>query len=118
MGLPKGLDTLAVFTDGGARYINHSGKMVIVEGTPNAFEAEIRQVIADSQPIVAAIGPWVENRLPPPSNGSIRMTFLVSDGLYFGQGPMKAMQEDSMAEPLINAATTLLMKLVQKTSDG
>jgi hypothetical protein len=118
VGLPEGIDTLAVFTDGCARYINHSGKMVIVEGTPNAFDSEIKQVITSSQPIVAAIGPWDKERLPPPQNGTIRMTFLVSDGLYFGQGPMDAMQKERMAAPLINAATTLLVKMVQKTTDG
>lgn len=113
VGLPEGLDTLAVFTDGGARYINHSGKMVIVEGTPNAFDPEIKQVIAASQPIVAAIGPWDKERLSPPQNGMIRMTFLVSDGLYFGQGPMEAMQKERMAAPLVNAATALLLRMVQ-----
>lgn len=118
VGLPEGLDTLAVFTDGGARYINHSGKMVIVEGTPNAFDSEIKRVITASQPIVAAIGPWDKERLPPPPNGTIRLTFLVSDGLYFGQGPMDVMQKEQMAAPLINAATALLMKMVQKTPDG
>ncbi|MDD5704899.1 MAG: hypothetical protein PHR35_03180 [Kiritimatiellae bacterium] len=118
VGLPEGLDTLAVFTDGGARYINHSGKMVMAEGTPNVFDSEIKRVLAASQPIVAAIGPWDRERLPPPPDGTIRMTFLVSDGLYFGQGPMDVMQEDPMAAPLINAATALLMKMVEKTTDG
>lgn len=118
VGLPEGLDTLAVFADGGARYINHSGKMVIAEGTPNAFDSEIKRVITASQPIVAAIGPWDKERLPPPPNGTIRMTFLVSDGLYFGQGPMNVMQKEPMAAPLINAATALLVKMVQKTTDG
>jgi hypothetical protein len=89
-----------------------------VEGTPNAFNPEITQVITASRPIVAAIGPWDKDRLPPPQNGMIRMTFLVSDGLYFGQGPMDAMQKDRMAAPLINAATALLVKLIQKTTDG
>jgi hypothetical protein len=118
VGLPEGIDTLAVFTDGGARYINHSGKMVIVEGTPNAFDSEIKRVITASQPIVAAIGPWNNDRLPPPPNGTVRMTFLVSDGLYFGQGPTDVMQKEQIAAPLINAATALLVKMVEKTTDG
>jgi len=118
VGLPEGLDTLAVFADGGARYINHSGKVVIVEGTPNVFDSEIKQVLTASRPIVAAIGPWDKQRLPPPPNGTVRMTFLVSDGLYFGQGPTNVMQKEQMAAPLINAATALLVKMAQKTTDG
>ena len=110
--LAEGLDTLAVFGDGGARYINYSGKMIVVEGTPSPFDAEINQVIEASQPIVAAIGPWDKERLPPPAEDNIRMTFLVSDGLYFGEGPMSVMQQEPLASPLVSAATKLLLKLV------
>jgi len=116
--LSGGLDTMAVFADGSARYINQSGKIAIVEGTPNPFDHEIREVITTSKPIVAAIGPWDKERLPPPKMGNIRMTFLVSDGLYFGEGPMEAMQREALAAPLISAATRLLLKLVNQTSTG
>jgi hypothetical protein len=118
VSLPDGLDTLAVFADGGARYINHSGKIAIVEGAPTTFQAEIEAVIEASKAIVEAIGPWEDDRLPAPKQGNIRMTFLVSDGLYFGEGPMDAMQHDPMASPLINAATSLLRKLVDRTTDS
>ena len=114
--LPEGLDTMAVFADGGARYINHSGKVVVAEGRPNPFDDEISAVIEKSKPIVAAIGPWDKERLPPPNEGNLRMTFLVSDGLYFGEGPMNAMQQEPLAAPLISAATRLLIRLVDQTS--
>ncbi len=116
--LSEGLDTLAAFVDGSARYINHIGKMAVVEGTPNDFESEIAAVIEASKPIVAAIGPWDKDRLKAPENGNIRLSFLVSDGLYFGEGPMDQMQKDQMAAPLIDAAVSLLQKLVDKTTDS
>ena len=116
--LPDGLDTLAVFSDGSARYINHSGKLIIVEGAPSIFENEIQQVITSSKPIVSAIGPWNKDRLPAPNKGNIRMTFLVSDGLYFGEGPINMMSSEEMAKPLIDAATLLLVKLVEKTENS
>lgn len=112
--LPDGLDTLAVFADGSARYINFTGKITVVEGAPSVFDKEIAKVIETSKPIVAAIGPWDKERLPPPKQGNIRMTFLVSDGLYFGEGPMGAMQQEPMAAPLIDAATRLLIRLVDQ----
>lgn len=115
--LAGGLDTLAVFGDGGARYINQSGKIVVVEATPSPFDNEIRKVVAASKPVIAAIGPWDKGRLPAPKEGNIRLTFLVSDGLYFGEGPMDAMQRERMAAPLVSAGTALLLKLVQKTAD-
>ena len=116
--LPEGLDTLAAFTDGGARYINHSGKMTIVEGDRGPFAAEIAGVIKASQPIVAAIGPWNKERLPPPPAGNIRMSFLVSDGLYFGEGPIDVMQQQAVAAPLIQAAMKLLLKVLEQATEN
>ncbi len=113
VSLPDGLDTMAVFADGGARYINYSGKVIVVEGKPNPFDDEFNAVVEASKPIVAAIGPWDKERLPPPAEGNIRLTFLVSDGLYFGEGPMEVMQQQPIAAPLISAATKLLVKLVE-----
>jgi len=118
VGLAEGLDTLAVYADGRARYINHSGKMVFVEDAPDAFKGEIEEMIRVSKPIVDAIGPWDKERLPAPKKGSVRMTFLVSDGLYFGEGPMDALLQDQMAAPLIQAATALLVKLVEESTDS
>ena len=114
VSMPEGLDTMAVFSDGGARYINHSGKVIVVEGKPNPFDEEISAVIEASKPIVEAIGPWDKERLPPPAEGNIRLTFLVSDGLYFGEGPMDVMQQQPIAAPLISAATRLLVRLVEQ----
>jgi hypothetical protein len=110
-----GLDTLAIFTDGTARYINHSGKMAIVEGSPTQFQEELSRVIKASQVIVDIIGPWDKSRLPPPALGTFRMSFLVSDGLYFGQGPLDQLMNDPMAAPLIQAATILIQKLTSET---
>ena len=114
--LSEGLDTLAVFGDGSARYLNYSGKMVVIEGSPSPFDREIGAVIEKSKPIVAEIGPWDKPRLPAPKAGNIRMTFLVSDGLYFGEGPMNAMRQEPLAAPLITAATALLQKLIDNSS--
>jgi len=116
VGLAEGTDTLAVFADGRARYINHSGKMVIVESSTNPFEEEIKNVISASKPVVEAIGPWTKPRLAAPARGMFRMTFLVSDGLYFGQGPMEAMQKERLAAPVLTASTRLLVKIVQNGS--
>ncbi len=72
----------------------------------------MREVIRASLPVVEAIGPWDGTRLPPPGPDKLRLSFLVSDGLYFGEGPIDVMQQDPMAAPLFTAATTLLTKIV------
>jgi hypothetical protein len=61
---------------------------------------------------VSQIGPWEKRRLPPPKLGYIRMSFVVSDGLYFGEGPFEVMQNDAMAGPIVQRAGELLRAVV------
>lgn len=117
VGLDGGLDTLAAFADGRARYINHTGKMVFWE-TGGPPLPEIVDLLEASATVVSKIGPWDKARLPPPGNGEIRLTFLVSDGLYFGQGPMETLQQDPDGGPVVSAATRLLVKLTRSRGPG
>ena len=110
--LEEGLEVLAAFSDGGVRYLNSAGKVAVVEGGNSTIAPVVEQVLAAAQPIVDRIGPWQENRLPPPEGDRIRFTFLVSDGLYFGEGPLTYMQRDDMAGPLWSKATELLTTVV------
>lgn len=112
--LDGGLDTLAAYKDGTARYINQSGKMIIWETTTAESNNLIEHVFTRSQTVVDNIGPWDGERLAPPPVGSIRLSFLVSDGLYFGQGPFEMLEKDGMAGPVIQAATQLMIFLTQQ----
>jgi hypothetical protein len=109
--LANGLDALAAFSEGGVRYINQSGKLAVVEGVAS-FLPRVKRLFAASEPAVSRIGPWAKPRLAPPKLGNIRLTFLVSDGLYFGEGPMSAMQREAMAGPIIQQAIELLQAVV------
>lgn len=42
-------------------------------------------------------------------DGNVRLTFLVADGLYFGEGPHAVLERDGMAGPVLAAATALLV---------
>jgi hypothetical protein len=83
--LPGGLDTLAAFREGGVRYINQSEKVVVIEG-PAHLDGVVDRLFAASIVVLARIGPWDRPRLAPPAQGNIRLSFLVSDGLYFCEG--------------------------------
>jgi hypothetical protein len=102
-----GLDVLAAFTDGSVRYINHSEKMGFVEGQVPQLKEHIDILLDVSRFIVNQIGPSTEARLPPPPKGEVRTTFLVSDGLYFGQGPYDELRNDEMGRLLLTAAERL-----------
>jgi len=117
--LDGGLDTLAAYSDGRVRYINQTGKLTVVESGGSAeIEKLAKELVHLSVPVVKQIGPWGNDRLPPPSKGNIRMTFLVSDGLYFGEGPLAIMQKEPMAAPVINKAVQLLQTVVNTTLEN
>ena len=117
VGLAGGLDTLAAFSDGSVRYINASGAMALFEGDP-AIAALAQKLIAACGPVVARTGPLDRPRLPPPEADRARITFLVSDGLYIGEGPMAALQKDGLAGPVIARATDLLLAVTSRPPGG
>jgi hypothetical protein len=116
IGLHEGLDTLAAYADGGARYINHAGGVSMVEGG-GPLAAQVEAVLLTSKPVVAAIGPWQGQRLPPPSTDEARLTFLVGGQLYFGQGPFDALASDALAGPVLATATALLSTIAIQSRD-
>ncbi len=116
IGLEDGLDVLASFYDGTARYINHSGKMVFWETTTDENANEITDTLfLLSQDVISQIGPWDKPRKPHPAKGNARITFLVSDGLYFGEGQTDVLFNDPLAASALTAATLLMKYLTEKT---
>lgn len=114
VGLGRGLDVIAAFKDGTARYINQSGKMIVWEAATAESAALIDHLFNESTTVVSKIGPWNDKRLPAPANGSVRLNFLVADGLYFGQGPFDVLAADAMGGPVIQGALQLMLFLTDK----
>jgi hypothetical protein len=117
MPLDNGLDVVAVFADGTIRYINQSGKLAVVEGGLAETQPVAGRMLDASQRIVSIIGPWEKQRLPPPAKPNVRLTFLVSDGLYFGEGPMSVMERDANAGPIIREALNVVLILKKAVVD-
>lgn len=118
VGLDEGLDVLASFNNGTARYINHTGKILVWETTDDDAANKItNELFASSQNIVNQIGPWDKPRRPNPTIGNVRISFLVSDGLYFGEGSMNVLFNDPMASPALTKATELMQYLTKKSLD-
>ncbi len=113
VGLDGGLDTLAAYSDGTARYINYTGSMVVWESPNETSNQLIADLFSKSVAIVSQIGPWDDARRPHPAKGTLRLSFLVSDGLYFGEGPVNVLFNDAMAQPALTSATALMQYLTQ-----
>ncbi len=115
LGLDNGLDALASFNDGTARYINQTGKILIWETRDEKSNELTQDLFIKSQNILNQIGVWDQPRRPAPTKGNVRITFLVSDGLYFGEGPIDVLFNDPMAGPALTSATYLLKYLTEKS---
>jgi len=115
VGLDKGLDVLASFSDGTARYINQTGKILIWETKDEISNKLTENLFIKSKQIVDKIGPWDKPRLPHPTKGNVRITFLVSDGLYFGEAPTNVLFNDTLASPALLSATDLMKYLTEKS---
>jgi hypothetical protein len=115
--LAGGLDVLAAYSDGRVRYINQTGKLAVFEGAPYQIEQKARSLVASAVPAVNRIGPWEKKRLPPPKQGNVRITFLVSGGLCFGEGPFSLMQREPTAAPIIQNSSELLQLVVNEAGD-
>jgi hypothetical protein len=116
VGLDMGNDVLASYKDGTARYINQSGKIIIWEISDERSDFLTSELFYESENIVKQIGPWDgQARLAPPAKGLARISFLMSDGLYFGQAPMDDLFHDALSGPALNAATLLMQHITEKS---
>ncbi|MCC6819281.1 MAG: hypothetical protein V9H26_06605 [Verrucomicrobiota bacterium] len=116
VGMPKGLDLLAAYSDHSARYYNFSGAGVVWERPDDSLDSSIDQLHAAAKVIVDKIGPWKESRPAPPSSDQARLCFLTPSGLHFGQAPMSVMSSDPMAGRVLQFATVLMKALIAKTN--
>jgi hypothetical protein len=111
VSLQDGLDVLAAYADGRARYLNWNGGAVIWDAPGPRFDADIAAVLNAGKVIVPRIGPWEGPRRGPPPTGHLRLNLLTPSGLHFGEGPMDALGRDALTGPLLAAATGLMRGL-------
>lgn len=103
-------DVLAGYRDGTARYLNHSGRVAIVDD-PTAFASVVAALVDAGQGLADRIGPWDRPELPPLPPGHARLAMLTREGFRFGQGPEAALLGDAIAQPVLAAATALLVAI-------
>ena len=107
-----GRDVLAAYKDGSARYLNHSGRVLVAEAGVEAVAASVAEVVAVAQTLAGVVGVWDQPALPDLPAGDSRLLLLTPGGFRFGQGPDPQLRQDPAAGPLFAAATQLLVALV------
>jgi hypothetical protein len=108
-------DVLVAYRDGSLRYLNHTGKVVVVEPpAPDELRDAATAWLEVAQQLGEAIGPW-EGGLPAVPKRHARVLMLTPSGPRFGQGPFDALQRDPAAGVFLAAATQVLTRLVRRT---
>ena len=91
--------------------------MKIFEGAPQEVVLAAKHWLTTAQPVVDVIGPSGKPRQAPPEGDTVRVTFLVSDGLYIGEGPHDILMADPMGGLMINAAYAMLEAILKSHQD-
>ena len=112
VNLPEGLDTLAAYKNGVATYINHSEKSIFWDSPTEESNLLTNQLFESGEKIYKKLSPWPQDRLDPPHTNHLRINFLAEQGLYFGQGPISMLLNDTLARPTLITATNLTRYLV------
>lgn len=108
--LPSGLDTLAVYADGRARYINFTGRVGILEDVPSAG---LKFIFDAAKKLVPANGPWAGKRLPPPAADNVRFTFFAGGESYVLEGPGEELFYGEETKELFKNMSFLLRMIVE-----
>lgn len=117
VGLEAGVDLVAAYADGAARYFNAQGGGIIWEAQNSKNHPVIAQDIHVLLQIAAAviqyIGPLEGPRPHPPTNGYARINLLTPIGLHCGEGPYDVLAADELGRPLISSAFKLMTDLIE-----
>jgi hypothetical protein len=118
VALENGLDIVAAYADGTARYFNYTGAAIIWERPDVSLDGTVNSLLDAGREVIERIGPWEEARPAAPPTGQVRINLLAPGGLYFGQGGFDVLASDPMGGPVIAAATRLMQELIAKTGRG
>ena len=118
VSMPDGLDLLAAYEDGTARYYNYSGAGIVWDGADGSLDPAVSALLEAGRTLVTQIGPWEGARPPAPRDGNVRASLLTPSGLHFGEGSFDALASDPLGGPVIVAATRLMQELIAKAEGG
>lgn len=113
VGMPKGLDLLAAYSDHSARYWNFSNAGIVWEHPNSSLDPCVDTLLKNASALVQRIGPWDKARRAAPGKGITRLNILTPIGLHFGEGPIELLSKDPVGGPTFAAATQLMLRLIE-----
>lgn len=120
MGLEGGVDTVACYDDGSARYLNQAGGGVFWDAQSDdvAILAGVDTLLAAGQSVADATVPLDGPRPVPPAPGWASIAVLTEGGRYVGTGPADSFTDDPLGGPAVDAALKLMIALIDVSQKG
>ncbi len=106
----EGIDTLAAYADGSARYLLHTGQRVVWDHPDDRLEKAIAQVMAAARAAVAHVPPGRLDGDPAPQVA--RHTLLTAGGLRAVEEPMADASVEASPRGALFAALTELLRQI------
>jgi hypothetical protein len=116
IGSPDSLDAVAVYADGNVRYIDEQENLFSYGPNTSGISPKAQAFLKLSHGMLAHLDPWKEQRVVAPPYGIVRITFLASSGLYFGDGELRQMSKDKLGGATVRSAFDLF-KTVASASE-
>lgn len=116
VAVEAGVDTVAGFADGSARYLNHAGAVIVWEAEDASVSPRVAELLAAAEPVLAIAGPIDDAVPPPPGPEHAQIAVLAPDGVLVGTGPYAALAADAIAGPVLRAAYELMVALMGVTA--
>jgi len=113
VGMRKGTDYLAVYSDNYACYYNYAGGKIYYMAKNEQVDSEIKKLLSCCATIVNNIDIWGGVRPSPPKNGYARVNFLTPKGLMFGEAPLVLLECDPIANGVVSIATNIMQLLIK-----
>lgn len=108
----EGLDVLAAYKDGTARYINYSEKLLVWETQTEESDKLIDQLFKSGVNALQKLDISEQQRQVFPRKGNVRLTFLVCDQLYVFEVGMGSMYDDVASGQLFQDASMMMNYLI------
>jgi hypothetical protein len=109
-GVDDGLDSLALYTDYSLVYISSQGVLQRWTNSLPANNPAMVKCFSAAAALAERLKPTDQPRFAPPFAGMARITLLLSDGRYFGQGPSNNLSKDNLSGPVIKQANQILAR--------
>ena len=113
LGSKGGPAVVAAYADGNVRYISDTEELASFGPNTPPVTPKANDLLAQAQKMIVKMDPWKEPRVVAPPFGVMRITFLASGGLYFGDGELRQMMKDKFGGAVVHSAVDLL-KAVSK----